>query len=72
MEERWSTEASVSEDGGRSWSALSTVATGPIGMWEPFLWLDDAAAGQDPAVLWCAYSQELTNGGLQSIALPWG
>jgi hypothetical protein len=68
---RFAIEVSASDNGGRSWSALSTMVSGSVGMWEPFLWPPMATeqravtGGRD--VVWAAYSQELTNGGLQSI-----
>lgn len=68
-------QVSTSLDAGVTWRFASTVVSGPVGMWEPFLLYDDpanststgvAAAAQGP-LLRVAYSQELTNGGLQSI-----
>lgn len=68
---RYSIQISASDDNGSNWFALSTVTSGPIGMWEPFLWPPDALAartvGTSPDMIWVAYAQELTNGGLQSI-----
>ena len=72
---------------GHTWTELSTVTRGLVGMWEPFLWPTnpgDMAATRlpnhsilDPSIvsdsggnstaLWCAYSQEISNGGFQSI-----
>jgi len=59
------------------------VAHGAVGLWEPFLWPAGGANtskssrggdgdglgsdGNGSAALYCAYSAELTNGGLQSI-----
>ena len=51
---------SVSDDRGVSWQPRSTVVQGTIGMWEPAFF----QLGSGLAV---AYSQELSNGGLQSI-----
>lgn len=56
----FSIQVSQSSDGGRHWTYLSTVTSGPIGMWEPFFF-------QTAAGVQIAYSQELSNGGLQSI-----
>jgi len=56
----FSLQVSASTNRGRSWAYLSTVVHGAVGMWEPFFF--ETAAG-----LRLAYSQELTNGGLQSI-----
>ena len=71
---RYAIEVSASEDGGRSWAPLSSMVSGPVGMWEPYLWPPTAAehrptlggSGGADTIL-AAYSQELTNGGLQSI-----
>ena len=61
-------EVSASDDNGTEWTPLSTVVSGPVGMWEPFLWPPTASShGGGDNVIWAAYSQELTNGGLQSI-----
>ena len=68
---RYAIEVSGSDSMGHTWSPLSTMIAGAVGMWEPFLW-PPMAAERRPAtggrdVVWAAYSQELTNGGLQSI-----
>lgn len=67
-------EVSGSQNDGRSWLPLSSVVSGPVGMWEPFLWPPCAMESRPtPAgrgvgdTIFAAYSQELTNGGLQSI-----
>ena len=59
---------SGSDDLGKTWTELSTMVAGPVGMWEPFLW-PAQASDKRPAGggIYAAYSQELTNGGLQSI-----
>ena len=72
---RYALEASESTDGGRSWSYLATIVHGTVGMWEPFGTYELAACGAHharrnsdaPRPLTVAYSQELTNGGQQSI-----
>lgn len=68
---------SASSDGGSSWSALAVIWAGPIGVWEPFLYVPPGAAA---GVVRVAYSAELTNGGEQDIVqqessdggLTWG
>eukprot|EP01043_Picozoa_sp_COSAG02_P025704 COSAG02_NODE_1453_length_12551_cov_2.557420_11_plen_351_part_00 len=68
---RYAIEVSASDDGGHSWRALSTMVSGAVGMWEPFLFppmaVERRATTGGHDVIWAAYSQELTNGGLQSI-----
>ena len=68
---RYAIEVSGSDSLGRSWSPLSTMIAGNVGMWEPYLWPPMASERRPPTggsdVIWAAYSQELTNGGLQSI-----
>jgi hypothetical protein len=93
---RYAIEVSGSDDDGHHFRALSTVVSGPVGMWEPFLWppranerrggggathpagppagdshhgssSSSSSSSSSPDVVWAAYSQELTNGGLQSI-----
>eukprot|EP00039_Didymoeca_costata_P021063 m.343291 g.343291 ORF g.343291 m.343291 type:complete len:341 (-) comp22649_c0_seq1:3-1025(-) len=68
----FSIQMAVSKDKGKTWRYLSTVVNRTIGVWEPYL---IEAQGK----LWVAYSQEKTNGGLQSIvwqpsidAVTWG
>lgn len=86
----YSIQVATSHDGGVSWQWAGTVSSGPIGMWEPFLFFNaDSTANPGPTtssvthglttsgdprhphatgvVLHVAYSQEITNGGLQSI-----
>jgi hypothetical protein len=53
-------QVSHSSDSGRTWAYLSTPVRSKVGMWEPFFF----AVGRGVQI---AYSQELTNGGLQSI-----
>jgi hypothetical protein len=60
----YSIQVSFSDDRGQTWGPLSTVITGRIGMWEPFFFELDATSTNRLTI---AYSQELTNGGLQSI-----
>ena len=41
---RYAIEVCASDDMGRSWNALSTMVSGGVGMWEPFLFPPMAAA----------------------------
>lgn len=56
-------QLSASHDYGQTWSFLSTVVEGPIGVWEPFLF----SWSGNSSVLQVTYSAELTNGGEQDI-----
>ena len=56
-------QVSRSLDNGTSWFLLSTVASGPIGVWEPYLYTSPTNA----SVLRVLYSAELTNGGEQDV-----
>ncbi len=60
----YSLQVSASDDAGASWFHLSTVVESSVGMWEPFLFVDTRV---QPTTTWCAYSQELSNGGNQSV-----
>lgn len=53
---------SESSDGGYSWTALAIIWAGPVGVWEPFLFIPPGAAA-----VRVAYSAEITNGGEQDI-----
>lgn len=58
---------SRSDDGGSTWAVAGTITHGPVGVWEPFLYLAwNADTGQ--RVLRVMYAAELTNGGEQDIA----
>lgn len=59
---------SVSYDYGMTWIYFSTVAEGPIGIWEPFMyrWSGDDS---NPNAVHVSYSAELTNGGEQDIVI---
>lgn len=61
-------QVSKSDDFGASWSFLSTIVEGPIGMWEPFLYRSSWDSS-NPEAVHVAYSQELTNGGQQDIVI---
>ena len=54
---------SGSDNGGSTWSPLAIVWEGPIGVWEPFLYVPPGR----PNIVRVAYSAELTNGGEQDI-----
>jgi hypothetical protein len=58
---KYALEVSSSHDHGKSWEQVSTIVSSTVGMWEPFFFI--AADGE----LWVSYSQEITNGGMQSI-----
>ena len=57
-------QVSESTDSGATWHPLATVAEGPTGVWEPFLF---RASGDAPGAVRVFYSAELTNGGEQDI-----
>jgi hypothetical protein len=59
--ETYTLQVSSSHDDGRSWEQVSTIISGTIGMWEPFFFV------KSNGDLWVSYSQEITNGGMQSI-----
>lgn len=59
-----------SADGGLTWSAPVNVTQGPVGVWEPHLYVSTAPAAAGAAarpVLRVLISSELTNGGEQDI-----
>lgn len=57
----FSVQVSFSDDMGKTWAPLSTVIQSNVGMWEPFFFTLQHNR------LMVAYSQELSNGGMQSI-----
>ena len=59
-------QLAASSDLGQTWQLAATITSGPTGVWEPFLFLDPAAA---PSRVRVAYAAELTNGGEQDIVL---
>jgi hypothetical protein len=72
--------ATRSTDGGATWAAPVTVTEGPVGVWEPFLYVAPqpaagaagaagagAAGVAAPPLLRMLYSAELTNGGEQDV-----
>jgi hypothetical protein len=59
-------QVSASHDYGVTWALLSTVAQGPIGVWEPYLF---RLTTDDNSTVRVAYSAELTNGGEQDVVV---
>jgi len=58
-------QVSASSDGGATWALRSTVAAGPTGVWEPFLF--HPGGDVSPATVRVLYAAELTNGGEQDV-----
>lgn len=57
-------QVSSSADSGATFTFLSTVTQGPVGVWEPFLFQDPA---DPPTTITVYYSAECTNGGEQDV-----
>jgi hypothetical protein len=57
-------QLAASHDLGASWALAATITSGPVGVWEPFLF---RAAADGPQAVRVFYSAELTNGGEQDI-----